>query len=61
MAPCLHFRQLFTINNIAALTHFRHKKSSHTKGGSKGRVQGVCTPPEMTSGFLIITVQSLHS
>ena len=28
------------------------------KGGSRGRVQGVCTPPEMTCGFLISTVQS---
>ena len=23
------------------------------RGRSRGRVQGVCTPPEMTSGFLI--------
>ena len=28
------------------------------KGGSRGRVQGVRTPPEMTCGFLINTVQS---
>ena len=27
-------------------------------GGSRGRVQGVRTPPEMTCGFLINTVQS---
>ena len=25
----------------------------HSRGGSRGRVQGVRTPPEMTSGFLI--------
>ena len=24
-----------------------------SRGGSRGRVQGVCTPPEMTCGFLI--------
>ena len=23
------------------------------RGGSRGRVQGVCTPPDMTCGFLI--------
>ena len=45
MAPRLHFRQLLVINNIAALTHGWHKKSSRTKGGSKERVQGVCNPP----------------
>ena len=28
------------------------------KGGSRGRVQGVRPPPEMTCGFLISTVQS---
>ena len=27
-------------------------------GGSRGKVQGVRTPPEMTCGFLINTVQS---
>ena len=32
------------------------------RGGSRGRVQGVRTPPGMTCGrFLINTVQSLHS
>ena len=32
------------------------------RGGSRGRVQGVRTPPpRMTCGFLINTVQSLHS
>ena len=40
MAPRLHFRQLLAINNIAALTHGWHKKSSRIKGGSKERVQG---------------------
>ena len=28
------------------------------RGGSRGRVQGVRTPPEMTCGFLINTVES---
>ena len=31
---------------------------SFNRGGSRGRVQGVRTPPEMTCGFLINTVQS---
>ena len=35
--------------------------SVHLRGGSRGRVQGVCTPPGMACGFLINTVQSLHS
>ena len=35
--------------------------SVHLRGGSRGRVQGVRTPPGMACGFLINTVQSLHS
>ena len=64
MAPRLHFRQLLAINNIAALTHGWHKKSSHIKGGSKERVQGcahITSPRDEICSFLIITVQSLHS
>ena len=30
-----------------------HVHSSWGRGGSRGRVQGVRTPPEMTCGFLI--------
>ena len=31
----------------------RWKALSTSRGGSRGRVQGVRTPPEMTCGFLI--------
>ena len=34
------------------------RKKGVPRGGSRGRVQGVPTPPEMTCGFLINTVQS---
>ena len=36
----------------------RYSYSGTYRGGSRGRVQGVRTPPEMTCGFLINTVES---
>ena len=39
-------------------TYLTPNKPYLCRGGSRGRVQGVRTPPEMTCGFLINTVQS---
>ena len=46
-----------TAEGFSSSSCFRHLNSSSEimsfRGGSRGRVQGVRTPPEMTCGFLI--------
>ena len=52
-----HCREVYTRVNVWTV---RQESDSCSRGGSRGRVQGVRTPPGMTCGrFLINTVQSL--